>query len=106
MPDIDVYKLARKFSANLHLVLTEEQMGQVVDRNSEEENPNICHTHDFCDPNQVIIDTLGELGVPNYGPNENAALDALIAAAWETAKECDFDDEAIQADQHYDEEME
>ena len=68
--------LALEFSQGLHVYLTPEQMSEIVERNKNETDPNICHSHDFCDANMFLhevfmaygMDVADESGMERYGP--------------------------------------
>lgn len=47
-------QVARAFSKVLRNWLTPEEMTQVIAANKAERNPNICHTHDYCDANMAM----------------------------------------------------
>ncbi len=75
------YDVARAFVTTLNdLYLSEEQMHEVRERNEDEENKNICHTHDFCDSNQAMLDALESLGV-EYVPNTEIARELTYRVA-------------------------
>lgn len=80
--------LAREFSNILAKWLTHGQAEQVLKLNKAETNPSICHTHDFVDPNQAMIDALANLGLEFDCQNEEQG--ALIDAAWAIAKSNGF----------------
>ena len=54
-------QLAQAFSARLRTVLTADEMTEVIARNRTETSPNVCHSHDFCDANEVMLDALAEV---------------------------------------------
>ena len=72
--------LADKFTARLCDVLTADEMRQVAERNAAEGHPNVCHSHDFCDPNQVMLDVLDLCGI-EYDPQDERQAE-MISAAW------------------------
>ncbi len=82
--ETQIKKLANKFCRGLQLALTDEEMVEAVDRNTNESNPLVCHSHDFCDANQVMIDVLGE------GFENTDEQNSLINAAWNLAKKNEF----------------
>lgn len=51
-----VERLAREFARRLRAEIGEAGMAEVVSRNKAERNPAICHTHDFVDSNQTMLD--------------------------------------------------
>lgn len=77
--------LAIAFCKELRDLLTLEQLTEVQGRNRSEENPNICHSHDFCDPNVAMLAALGEPFDPS-----SATQTALINKAWGIAKKAGF----------------
>ena len=70
--------------------LTAEQMEQVVVRNRTESNPNICHSHDFCDSNMILHEVFMRysMNVADEGGAEKWGH--LWDAAWSLAKIRDF----------------
>ena len=92
-------KLAMKFSEILRDDLTEEQMDLVNERNAAEprDSPRVCHSHDFCDANEVMADALELMGVPEFRPE----VSELVNAAWNLARESEFDAEKIAEDEKY-----
>lgn len=88
-------ELARQFSAILHQWLTPEDFKQINAANLVEvvNGTSICHTHDFCDPNQAMIDALQKFGVEIDIQNEEQV--ELINKAWKIAKDNQFNCLAI-----------
>jgi len=78
-------QIAKEFCQILNWGLNAEEMAEVVRRNAEETNPNICHSHDFCDANEAMI-----VAFENYelDPIENMEL---CNKAWNLAKSVGFD---------------
>lgn len=87
-------ELAKAFAEKLNEVLTAEQMEQVNDLNAGARYAglNVCHSHDFCDANQVMLDALGEEFDNSDEQNK------LINEAWEIAKRAEFSPTAIEND--------
>lgn len=90
-------KLARAFGAVLADWLSEEQRALVIARNLKEgARSPICHTHDFCDPNQAMLDTfeqvLGrEMVLPCDENEKQSDADMVLSqAAWNMAKAAGF----------------
>lgn len=94
------YDLAVAFCRQLEHALTPEQMDQVNELNAAETNENICHSHDFTDANQVMLDACIVEGWDEYSPNTNAKHDSLVQQAWDIAKDCEFCDEDVQRRKH------
>lgn len=87
--DNDIRALAREFSRQLFLGIPGD-MGDVVALNRKEGfNGVVCHTHDFCDANQVMLDAFA--AVFNREPVLDDADDyVLVSKSWTVAKRCDF----------------
>lgn len=90
--DPDAETLSKTFIRILHEWLTPEQLDEVRQRNRPEQNPSICHTHDFCDPNQAMIDALERHGMEWIFADEEGkeSQTDLINKAWDIAKENEF----------------
>lgn len=87
--------VAISFCRRLREWLTREQMAQVIADNAAELDPSICHSHDVCDPNQAMIDTLESFGVTSIDVNDEPTM-TLISDAWALAKSADFDPVRVQ----------
>tara|TARA_R110002126_G_scaffold257592_1_gene400640 strand:+ start:184 stop:495 length:312 start_codon:yes stop_codon:yes gene_type:complete len=48
--------LAEKFTELLRATLTPSEFAEMADANANETNPGICHSHDYCDANQIMLD--------------------------------------------------
>lgn len=81
------YELANMFSELLRAALS-GNLEEVVHRNRAETNPNICHSHDFCDANQVMLDAYVEV----YGNEPDMRSDdvEVMGYAWDEAKLREF----------------
>lgn len=92
----NAWDIARAFSRQLHATLTKEQMDEVNARNTANWEPQrVCHSHDFCDANQCMIDALDELGVPHG--HIASFITPEVDEGWNIAKECEYDLEEINA---------
>lgn len=59
-------QIARKFAEHLSARLTPEQRKEVLRLNQAEatrHRPMVCHTHDFCNPNDAMDAALTESGI-------------------------------------------
>lgn len=92
-----VEELACEFSRMLRLVLTEEQMGQVVARNAAEQEPDVCHSHDFCDATQVMLSSFRNKTGFEGSPLVDRIGD-LMEAAHTMARERGFATEPVTAE--------
>lgn len=83
------HKLAVDFAESVREYLTLAQLAEVVMRNAHEADSTICHSHDFIDPNQCMLDALEEQGMEFEADNMGQSI--LIDDAWNMAKACAFD---------------
>lgn len=82
----DAINLARLFSQKLEDVVP---IRDVIDRNKAEDEPSVCHSHDFVDANMVMAAAFEEA----FGqqPDVDSVDDAnMCSAAWDIAKAADF----------------
>lgn len=84
------HALARAFASELRDEI-QDAIFTVVALNDDEAEPNICHSHDFCDANQVMIDAWAKVaGVECSCDSNNEAETALWNEAWDIAKKAKF----------------
>ena len=86
LPDKDT--LATEFAIIIREWLTPEQCQQIDAMNAAEQDKSICHSHDFCDSNQAMIDALGRFNVELDLQDEKQVN--LINSAWDIAKASGF----------------
>ena len=48
-------ELARVFADKIAMTHTSEERELIVKRNRDEEDAGICHSHDFCDANELMM---------------------------------------------------
>ena len=85
--------LARRFAKNLAEAVGGDTMDEIVRRNHRDPKAypgdDVCHSHDFTDPNQVMLDSFPE--VYKRPPRLANARDIhRINEAWSIAKRNDF----------------
>lgn len=85
----DAYTLAKAFAEEISQALTPEQFDAVNERNASETNPNICHSHDYCDANQAMLDACDKLDF-HYQPDINDDHGWLFNQAWAIARGAEF----------------
>ncbi|MDC0273968.1 hypothetical protein OAK91_04470 [Planctomycetaceae bacterium] len=83
--DIAVEALAERFCIILNDWLSRETMEEVNRRNATSQYSEACSTHNFCDPNQAMADSLESLG-SEFHPD----LCELINNAWALASKHHF----------------
>lgn len=79
-----VERLARAFAKELTSWLGVEKMAEINWLNALESDPNVCATHDFCDPNQALIDVFEREGLDAVEETD------LSNAVWDLAKANSF----------------
>ena len=85
----EIESLAREFIEQLRADLTDEQIAEIVARNKAEQNPNVCHSHDFCDANEYMLEAFQET-FPGKAWHELDTTDGRWSAAWDLAKKWEF----------------
>lgn len=88
-------QLAAAFSVELRNELSPDGIRDVIDLNKDEKHPDVCHSHDFCDANMVMLAALARLlGVDQdavlVGSREPDEQMTLWNDAWGLAKRHDF----------------
>lgn len=85
---VTLVQLAKAFIRQLTRVLTGDERRQAVFLNKQEQVKGVCHTHDFCDPNQCMIDAYEELGLDLDPMNDEHAR--FMNEAWAMASRAEF----------------
>lgn len=86
-------QLANRFAALIREWLTEDELAEVVEANAAD--PHYCATHDYCDPNEAMIQAFVEVMGRDLDP---IADEAAINAAWSAARAAEFQDIDQEAD--------
>lgn len=79
--------LAEAFVKQLREQLTAEQFAEVVALNGIELNPDVCHSHDFCDANMVMDAAFKAFGIDpmEYGYTEEDGMSQEVCGLWNSA---------------------
>ena len=77
--------LAKEFSRRLAEHLGPAKLAAVVQRNRAESDRRLCHSHDFCDANEIMLEAGEAVGVDVL---ERLGVTSL---AWALAKRAEFD---------------
>ena len=86
-----VRDIANAFSRKLYVQLGATAMGIIIDRNADERDPAVCHSHDFADANVVMAEAFSE--VMRYDADMRDTDDTdLWDAAWKLAKRSKFEE--------------
>lgn len=85
---LSVTELATKFSIILQHWLTSEQIAE-INRLNLIHNDMCCSTHDFCDPNQAMLDVFSDLFGRDFDQQNPVECD-LTNEAWTLAKKRGF----------------
>lgn len=91
--NLNILKLAKDFATLLNDELSSENLAKVIALNAAETNTEICHSHDFCDPNQVMIDAMALQNVELDTQSEEQRVQMNLA--WDIAKKARFDSSGI-----------
>lgn len=88
-----ITRTAWNFAAKIVEVHTEEEFKAIIKANAEEDQDlNICHSHDFCDANELMMvafcEAFGQTE-EEFGLQDEGVIDA-INAAWALAKAANF----------------
>lgn len=78
--------LAMLFLRELRNQIGSDKYAEVVVRNRAEDNPLVCHSHDFCDANMVMAAAWEQAGLPEFDAQDEAQCKTW-GDAWQTAKE-------------------
>ncbi len=100
--DIDAYPgniaqaklVAKSFTEALHRLLGADRMRQIVERNANESDQRVCHTHDFLDANMVMLEAFEAVMGFLYDLNDKQS-EELFNLAWTHAKNMEFDSELM-----------
>ena len=82
----EVQRLADAFCRYMRAGLPVAKMRVMLARNAAETDPNICHSHDFCDANMVMLDAWEECFPNEECEIQNQQHCARVNAAWDQAK--------------------
>lgn len=77
-------RIAGEFLRLLRQDIGPDHYAEVCVRNANEANPNVCHSHDFCDANITMADAIEKVlgrAVDLYNDED----DALWSVAWNLA---------------------
>lgn len=77
-----VKRLAREFSRLLLVALGRKKVLAINWRNKAEQSLNVCHSHDFCDANMIMLEAHQNLG---FDPGYSRAEVKLWNDAWNLA---------------------
>lgn len=80
-------QLAHEFCRVLSEWLSPDELAEINRLNVEEANPNICHTGDFCDSNQALLDAMEVFGIDGF----DQSLIPLCNETWKIARVAGFD---------------
>jgi hypothetical protein len=87
-------RVARAFSNILREWMTPLRMKLIVRRNAMDADLNVCHSHDFCDANQAMLDAFRRCRLPDPASAERIGEDDAVGlwnSAWNLAKRECFD---------------
>lgn len=89
MPNVTPHMLAVEFCRVLRDWLTPEQLDAINHANSTEfKDSPICASHDYCDPNQAMLDAMEVFGIELDCQSDEQCR--LIELAWDIANKSGF----------------
>ena len=74
--------LAEKFTELLRAALSPAEFAEMADANANETDAGICHSHDYCDANQIMLNAMESLGI-EYDAENTIYSDAWLHARLE-----------------------
>jgi len=80
-------QLAVEFCKVLRSWLTDADFHAIIQANKESD-PSLCATHEYCDPNQAMLDAMAKFGMDLDIESEKQG--ELIDKAWSIAKKAGF----------------
>lgn len=80
--DPQIERLSNHFSELLSHEIGDDNLATVVERNSAEENKNVCHSHDFTDANMIMHQAFVDVYERMPTPEDEADINE----AWNEAK--------------------
>lgn len=72
-----------KFAAVLAEWLSPEHLARVRELNRAEQNPGVCHSHDYCDANMAMLEAFESFGIEVDVQDDEQR--ALWGRAWDHA---------------------
>lgn len=78
-------ELAAAFLIEMRKALPKKTLKEIDKRNKGEQNQLLCHSHDFCDPNQVMIDAWESLSSTAFSLRNTKHL-VVVNRAWDLTK--------------------
>lgn len=89
MNEEQVRLTARVFSVLIQNTVSDDNdMIEIISRNHRETDPKVCHSHDFCDANDVMAQAIWAVTETWFYPG--CGLDDLFNGAWDLAKRARF----------------
>lgn len=86
---IEPATLAAAFARAIREYLTRKELAEVIERNRAEPDEGICHSHDFCDANEAMVEAFEQCGLPMDFESQTDLN--LWGKAWNIAAHAGFD---------------
>jgi hypothetical protein len=83
---VDYFDVGTKFAELVRECLSGSDYSEMCRLNAAEDNPNICHSHDFCDANVLMAEAMSEFDLPELSEESGNDFIAFWNAAWDYAK--------------------
>lgn len=86
----DVERLAHEFASIVSGWLSSEERRAVLARNADPDQvPGVCATHDFCDPNQAMLDAWEKVAAREHDLHSDREV-SIVNRAWTLARKNQF----------------
>jgi len=82
-------QLADAFCEILNEWLTPDEIRQVNEHNAAEMDKHVCHSHDFCDANEALLQAMAKFGLDFTGASDQPQM-VLLNDTWNLAKSRSF----------------
>ncbi|VWC80629.1 hypothetical protein BLA39750_01171 [Burkholderia lata] len=90
-------RVAKAFCEGLGSLLTADEIDLACEQNRSAQESGVCHTHDFCDANAVMVSAFVTCGLVDRGQDVVADnLQPIWNTAWRLAANAGFHADAIQ----------
>lgn len=79
---INKIQLAARFKKFLIDEIGPEKYAETIELNRQETDKNICHSHDFCDANMVMLEAVKSFGLDEDQAMEVMLHESIVNEAW------------------------
>jgi hypothetical protein len=83
---VDYFDVGTKFAELVRECLSDSEYKEMCRLNESETDTNICHSHDYCDANEIMDDVMAEFDLPKMSEESGNDFIAFWNTAWDYAK--------------------